>query len=108
LLFEAFNGGRHARMKKVLKFGTIVPIDESELDELMKPEPRSPLRTKSIQQALNRTPDVRTEKVARGKALVADPNYPSREQIKKIANLLAANWAPATPPSAKTTLWPEA
>jgi len=53
--------------------------------------------TKSIRrQALTETPDVRAEKVALGKALVADPNYPSREQIKKIANLLAANWQRAT------------
>jgi hypothetical protein len=42
-------------------------------------------------QAMSQIPDVRAEKVARGKALVSDPNYPSKEQIKKIASLLAAN-----------------
>jgi hypothetical protein len=42
-------------------------------------------------QALANEPDVRAEKVARGKALIADPNYPSKEQLKKIAGLLAEN-----------------
>ena len=40
-------------------------------------------------QALAETPDVRADKVARGKALIADPNYPSKEQMRKIAGLLA-------------------
>jgi Flp pilus assembly CpaE family ATPase len=43
--------------------------------------------------SLAEIPEVRAEKVARGKALVADPNYPSREQIKQMADLLAANLA---------------
>jgi hypothetical protein len=34
-------------------------------------------------------PDVRAEVVARGKALIANPNYPSTEQVKSIAKLLA-------------------
>lgn len=38
-------------------------------------------------------PEVRAEMVARGRALVANPNYPSKDQIGKIATLLAANWA---------------
>jgi hypothetical protein len=42
-------------------------------------------------QTLANEPDVRAEKVARGKALIADPNYPSKEQLKKIAGLLAEN-----------------
>jgi hypothetical protein len=42
--------------------------------------------------ALAYTPEVRAEQVARGKALVADPNYPSREQLKQVASLLAASW----------------
>ena len=45
-----------------------------------------------LNRALDNTPDVRAEKVARGKALLADPNYPSKEQVKKIASLLAARW----------------
>lgn len=46
-----------------------------------------------IQSALREIPDVRAEAVARGKALVADPNYPSAEQVKSIARLLAKHLA---------------
>jgi hypothetical protein len=42
-------------------------------------------------QSLAETPDVRAEKVARGKALIADPNYPPKEQMKAIAGVLADN-----------------
>ena len=42
--------------------------------------------------ALASTPDVRVEKMARARVLVADPNYPSQEQMKQVASLLAANW----------------
>ena len=42
-------------------------------------------------QSLAETPNVRAEKVTRGKALIADPNYPSAEQIRAIAGLLAEN-----------------
>ena len=45
-----------------------------------------------LNQALTSTPDVRAERVARGKALIADPNYPSKEQVKAIAGILAENW----------------
>ena len=45
-----------------------------------------------IKQALNDSPKVRADQVARAKALVADPNYPSKEQLGRIAGLLAANW----------------
>ena len=44
-----------------------------------------------FQQALADAADVRAEKVARGKALVADPNYPSKEQLKKVAGILAGH-----------------
>lgn len=110
--FETFKGPPACSNRKVLKFGTIVPIDESELNELMRIKQNNlPAGTKSIQnQALTKTPDVRAENVARGKALIADPNYPSQEQIKKIANLLAANWERANSSSqllGVTTLWPD-
>jgi hypothetical protein len=48
-------------------------------------------QSRSLDAALAELPDVRAEAVARGKALVADPNYPSQEQIKKMSRLLAAN-----------------
>ncbi len=47
-------------------------------------------------------PDVRAEKVALGKRLVADPNFPSRAVLEKIARLLARNLpnpGEAAPPS---------
>ncbi len=47
-------------------------------------------RRRSFEPELAATPDVRAAEVARGKALVADPNYPSRAQIKSIARTLAA------------------
>jgi len=53
--------------------------------------PRSADETLHFQQALADAADVRAEKVARGKALVADPNYPSKEQIRKIAGILAGH-----------------
>jgi hypothetical protein len=39
---------------------------------------------------------VRAEMVARGRALIADPNYPSNEQMKKVAGVLAAKWQNGT------------
>jgi len=42
-------------------------------------------------EALANTPDVRAANIARGKALIANPDYPSKDQIGQIANLLAAN-----------------
>jgi hypothetical protein len=45
-----------------------------------------------LDQVLSDTPEVRPDQVARAKALVADPTFPSKEQLGKIAGLLAANW----------------
>lgn len=50
-----------------------------------------------LNEALANTPEVRAEKMARARALVADPNYPSRAQIKQVARLLAANWENENP-----------
>ena len=64
-----------------------------------KPAPSAPSpsmtafeESRRLNQALTGTPEVRADQVARAKALVADPNYPSTEQLGKIAGLLAANW----------------
>ena len=52
-----------------------------------------PTETKSRQTANPESVSpVRPEKIARGKALVADPNYPSPRHIRQIARLFAANW----------------
>ena len=41
---------------------------------------------------LESVPSVRPEKVVRGKALIADPSYPSPQHIRQIARHFAANW----------------
>jgi hypothetical protein len=43
---------------------------------------------------LERLADVRPSVVARGKALVANPNYPSKQIIRSISELLARKLAP--------------
>jgi hypothetical protein len=40
--------------------------------------------------ALANTPNVRAAEVARGKALIADPDYPSPRQMRQIARVLVA------------------
>jgi hypothetical protein len=47
-----------------------------------------------LDKTLSNMPEVRAEEVARAKALVADPNYPSPKQMEKVAGVLAANWSP--------------
>ena len=46
--------------------------------------------SRSLEMSLAAVPDVRASEVARGKALVADPSYPSKAQIKQIARVLVA------------------
>ena len=46
-----------------------------------------------LKQKLDTKPDVRADKVARGKALIADPDYPSQETMRKVAGLLAEKLA---------------
>ena len=48
-------------------------------------------RSRSLDMALAEVPEVRASEVARGKALIADPNYPSVAQIQKIARALTAH-----------------
>jgi hypothetical protein len=46
-----------------------------------------------LEQALTATPDTRSEAVEKAKALAADPNFPSDEQLGKLAGLLAKHLA---------------
>lgn len=48
-------------------------------------------RTKSLEQSLKDTSQVRPEKVARASALVADASYPSDETLNRMAGLLATH-----------------
>ena len=43
------------------------------------------------------TPEVRSDEVARAKALIADPNYPNPATVEKIARQLADKMSPANP-----------
>ena len=49
-------------------------------------------RSRSLDMALAEVPDVRGSEVARGRTLIADPNYPSVAQIHNIAGVLTAHW----------------
>jgi hypothetical protein len=102
--------------KKMLKFGTVVPLVDSEVSKLMKIElslstvtnenfrqssratrlqPTQNLDSASscsLEMSLAAVPDVRASKVARGKALIADPNYPSGLQLRSVARVLVKQW----------------
>jgi hypothetical protein len=99
----------------MLKFGTVVPLFDSEVSKLMKierslstvktenfrlsratrPQPSQTLdfaSSCSLEMSLAAVPDVRASEVARGKALIADPNYPSRQQLRSVARVLVKQW----------------
>jgi hypothetical protein len=40
-----------------------------------------------LMEAIRNEPDARAEVVERGRALVADPNYPNAEQLERLAEL---------------------
>lgn len=46
-------------------------------------------QTTSLQQSLSDSSQVRPEKVAQASALVADPSYPSDDDLDRLAGLLA-------------------
>ena len=46
-------------------------------------------RTDALDAALKATPDVRPEQVARAKALIQDPSYPSTKVVDQVAGVLA-------------------
>jgi hypothetical protein len=48
----------------------------------------SSANTQALREALNNTPEIRPEVVAKGKALAVDPNYPPREIIENLAKLM--------------------
>lgn len=45
----------------------------------------------ALRSALQAQPEVRPEVVARAKALAADPNYPPRDVLEKVAGLIIAS-----------------
>lgn len=46
-------------------------------------------RTTALEQSLKEVPLVRPEKVARAADLIADPSYPSKSDLNRMANLFA-------------------
>ncbi|MDX2186040.1 MAG: hypothetical protein SFV32_03835 [Opitutaceae bacterium] len=48
----------------------------------------SSANTQALREALSRTPEIRPEVVERGKRLAVDPNYPPREIIDRLADLM--------------------
>jgi hypothetical protein len=110
-------GGQEKISKKMLKFGTVVPLVDSEVSKLMKIERSLSTVTKenfcpssrvnrlpssqtldsasscSLEMSLAALPDVRASEVARGKALIADPSYPSRQQLQSVARVLVKQWS---------------
>ncbi len=51
--------------------------------------------TDALREALNNTPEVRADVVARGKALAVDPTYPPREIIERLSELMLQSREPA-------------
>ncbi len=52
-----------------------------------EPESSSATREARLRDILAQEPAVRAEEVARGKALVTDPNYPSADLLAKLAEM---------------------
>jgi hypothetical protein len=55
-------------------------------------EPNQPdlARTDALEAALKATPVARAEQVARAKALIQDPGYPSAKVVDRVAGVLAS------------------
>jgi hypothetical protein len=52
------------------------------------------LETPALEPRLERLAEVRRTVVARGKALIANPNYPDQKIVRKISRLLASKLRP--------------
>lgn len=48
--------------------------------------------TEALEKALERAPDVRPEKVEKARQEVGQVDYPPKETIQRISQLLALNW----------------
>ena len=82
-------------MKIEMNFPTVAP-DHSSAQRRATRLDSSPVwtsfdRRPSLEMSLAEVPDVRASAVARGRALIADPNYPSKAQLKIIARALVAS-----------------
>ena len=55
----------------------------------------SSANTQALREALNNSPEIRPEVVEKGKALAVDPNYPPRELIERLAQLMVDSREPS-------------
>lgn len=60
----------------------------------MKPQRRKSKGKEAVPQGQRPWQAIRPEKVARGRELAADPDYPSAEVMTKVAQLLARHLEP--------------
>lgn len=51
-------------------------------------------RSEKLQEAYDKIPDVRAEKLARGKEIMSDTTYPPPEALMRLSRLLAIEFAP--------------
>ena len=83
-------------MKTKPTFQTVSRTNVRSLSRMAEPQTDhtfpSFARSRSLDMALSEVPEVRASEVARGQALIADPNYPSVALIQKIAGVLTAHW----------------
>ncbi len=54
----------------------------------------SSANTQSLREALSKTPEIRPEVVENAKKLAVDPNYPPRELIERLAQLMTNSREP--------------
>ena len=90
-----FNDSKESLISKIRKRdGRIVSFEQSKISNaiykalVVTGKPDYPLAEK-----LAAAPEVRSDAVARAKALIADPNYPNAATVEKIAQRLAENSA---------------
>jgi len=48
----------------------------------------------ALEAAMQRLPEVRTDRVRDAAQLIGDPSYPPEQTMKRLANLLAMTWPP--------------
>lgn len=56
-----------------------------------------PERVKQIEEAFKETPEMRPEVIEKAKELIADPNFPSRHQLVKLAKMIVGDRVPVPP-----------
>ena len=79
------NSGRHNRARSASPLRKSADLPQNRFNDLERAESLA---------RLERLSDVRPSVVARGRALVANPNYPDKKILRSIAHLLAGKLKP--------------